>query len=150
MTIDEINTPIANLPPKKAVSYMTSDGLDKGEDIKKAITVPHGSDDTNMDNNTAIVPQAHNGVKAPKRTAPGIDIPDFLSKKLFNLLVSKYTFITTAIKIPIRSIYQSALRYPATAPKIVLKKLTIINTPFLFVLYKHCFKKFSSILDLLF
>jgi hypothetical protein len=54
-----------------------------------------------MDTMTAIVPQAQNGVKAPKATLTGIDMPAFFMIAFFKVSGSIYTFMAEAVSIPI-------------------------------------------------
>jgi hypothetical protein len=80
---------------------MNSSGLIKGDEVRNAMMGPQGNAVVSIDTITAMVPQAQNGVNAPKATLPVIETPAFLAIARFNLSGSTYTLMAAATRIPI-------------------------------------------------
>ena len=76
---------IANLNPVIPAKMTKTSGLIKGDDTKNAIIGPQGREVITMEITTAIVPQAHKGVKVPKATLPQIEKPGLFIRKFLIL-----------------------------------------------------------------
>ena len=82
--IDAIVSAIANFTLMIPLKRTNPSGLMSGEDVRNAMTGPHGSAVVSMPMMTPIVPHAHKGVKAPKRTLAHIEILGLLSRVFFS------------------------------------------------------------------
>jgi hypothetical protein len=60
-------------------------GLISGDEVRNAMIGPQGKAVVSIPINTAVVPQAHKGVKAPKRTLAIMDTFFLLNNTLVNL-----------------------------------------------------------------
>src|SRR5512138_2260135 len=74
-------------------------GLISGDEVRNAMTGPHGSVVESIPSTTAVVPQAQNGVNAPTATLARIETLVLLSRNRLTLSVSMYTFSNTAVII---------------------------------------------------
>ena len=121
---------IANFNPITPDINTNPSGLINGEEVKNAIIGLHGSVVVSIPIITAVVPQAHKGVNAPKITLANIEIFFLLTSNVLNLSELTYVFMKTAKTIAISRIFQLCCNDVPSSPNVSKNSSFInINTP---------------------